>query len=141
MSRTWPLDFAANLPIPLYFAVPIVKDGGYWGVAVSLLFLGFAGHLACYYSPFFTKRILIGGAIVGTFQFWPLPQIIAGAIGLAVAGINFEEALSHTTPVAEWQGFMATFITGGLLMTAAAIFGALFVAISEVWMGPEQTRA
>ncbi len=135
----WLLVFAANLPIPLYFAVPIVKDGGYWGTAVSLLILWFAGQLACYHSPFFTKRILIGGAIVGAFQFWPLPQIMAGAIGLAVAGINFEEALSDTTPVSEWQGFIATFVTGGLLMTAATIMGAFVVAICEVVMGPQQT--
>ncbi|MDZ4687272.1 MAG: hypothetical protein SH850_19525 [Planctomycetaceae bacterium] len=134
----WLLVFLGNLPVPLFLATEVVKNGGYWGVIASLVLLWLAGHLACRRSNLFAKRIVIGGAIVGASQLWPLPQLMAGLFGLAAAGFDPGDIPINTATPSEWQGFVATFVTGGLLMAAAATIGMLVVAIGAAAKGPQQ---
>lgn len=128
----WLLVFLGNLPVPLFLAIGAVRNGGYLGMAASLFLFWLVGYRACSQSPFFAKRIVIGGAIVGMFQVWPLPQLLAGITGLALAEADQEEYFTNTLAISEWQGFLATSITGGLLMSAAVVIGVIATGIAKL---------
>ncbi len=120
----WLGVFAANLILPLFFAWSITRDAGRIGMLGAVLGLLATGALAGLARCRVGIALVVGGVPVALSQLVGAPQIYAGSRGLLVAEAMGQ--MGKTRPgdpvgdmTSELGGFIATVVTGGILMGAA----------------------
>jgi hypothetical protein len=89
---------------------------------VGLIWL--LGHVACRTNPRAVSVVIPGALVVAASQFFPVAHFVAGMIALRAASFG---AMVPGDPLPEVHGtlvgFTATIVTGGLLVSAAAVLG------------------
>lgn len=116
----WLLLFAANLPLPLAFALEVTWEGGAIGMCAALVLLWWCGHVLAPGVPKLCGTLAVGGTLTALAQFVVLGHVVAGFVALFVV-----EALSpgEAGPWSEAQGFFITVLTAGVLFLAALAMG------------------
>jgi hypothetical protein len=99
------------------------SPGGQVGMSCAIAAFWALGQLACAWSERLARGLVIGAALVGSFQVIPILQIYAGATALQF----WLRSGFPVPPLSEWDGFIVTAITGGELLTAAGICGLAIV--------------
>jgi hypothetical protein len=119
----WAWVFIVNLPVALFFGTLVTTAIGAAGMWLGVAVLFLIGRRACFVARESVLTVVYGGWILAAFQFIPVGQIAAGIMGVgAVQGMglaNPEMGPIHTA----LGGFLATIITGSLLLLAAAALG------------------
>jgi hypothetical protein len=127
----WVLVFLGNLIVPLLCGWQMTGSGGHVGIVLAIVPMWCLGHYVV--DSYRTVRgpLLAGGLCVGLSQVVPVIQVIAGLVGVGIASRMFHDAppgqdpdigLTHLT---EPGAFVATLVTGALLLVAAAVLGLL----------------
>ena len=127
----WTLVFVANLLVPLMLGWSTTRNHGRVAMFVAIVMLWFVGDNAGKKGRTLGSGLLVGGVVVGLSQIYPFLQLIAGLIALTVAK-QLGQANEEFDVTSELGGFIATTVTGGLLMAAALIiygFSYLFFII------------
>jgi len=141
----WLIVFLANLPIPLMLGWIFTEKQGRIGMALAIVLWWLMGHLVCRLSRGFDLALVTGGMLVGLTQFFPFLHLKAGAWSLFVGSKLGQVAafpLGHDSPgdftvLTELGGFIATTLTGGILIAVALACGAVLRAITP---GPSRTH-
>jgi hypothetical protein len=123
----WLFVFATNLAVPLLFSSSVTQAHGSLGMVFAILALLTLGGFLCTYHRELSRALLIGGVLIAMTQLIPIPQILAGWIGLAIGNAlglaEFSRGDQPARLTSEFGGFVVTLITGGILITAAACIG------------------
>lgn len=128
----WALAVAANLPIPLLFGLAAVAKGGLFGMCAGIGAFWLAGAVVMARVPRMRRPLVYGGCIFALSQFFPVAQLVAGAVSLELFGGTHE-------PMSEPAAFLATVVTGGQLLLVVLIGGLFFRAIVGPAQPPQQT--
>jgi hypothetical protein len=124
----WLLLFAANLPLPLAFALDVTREGGAFGMCAALALLWWCGHVLAPRVPKLCGTLAVGGTLTALGQFVVLGHVVAGFVALFVV-----ESLSpgESGTLSEVQGFFITVLTAG-----AVLLGALSLGSAVLWFDP-----
>jgi hypothetical protein len=123
----WAFVLAINMAVPLLFSGSVTEQHGKLGMGVALLSFLVCGCYLCAYHRKLALALLVGGVLVALTQLFPILQILAGLIGMAVGqslgqtSSGADEATPHLR--SEVGGFVVTLVTGGILIGAAACSG------------------
>lgn len=135
----WGVVFAGNLLIPLLVGWGVTQDGGRWGMLAAVALLFVVGCWLCAAVPRVARALLVGSVAVGLTQAIPVLQLMAGIAALGLVellrldtGFNDAAPRPHTM-TNELSGFVATLVTGGLLMTAALVAGLAIRGLLSKW--------
>ena len=124
---TWIFVFAINMAVPLLFSASMTEEHGKLGMAVALGAFLTCGCFLCAFHRELARALIIGGVVVALTQIIPMLQFIAGSIGMAVGlglGVaDFGGDERGPSLTSEFGGFVVTLVTGGILITAAAVSG------------------
>lgn len=125
----WMIVYPANLVVPYLFAEVVIRGEAYAGMAFGML-TGFVFGLSlCLANPRFASAVVSGGIVVGFLQFFPVLHFLAGMVANWVV-----RAIGQGAPAADGEilmtttvggGFVATLVTGGLLLLASFVIGLL----------------
>lgn len=123
----WAVVFSCNMIVPLLFGWDLTRDAGRGGLfAAGALLLG-GGLWLCRAWPTLGGPLVAGAVLVSLTQLLPILQIIAGLMGLRLA-----RAFGQAVSLGEFDfdritgglgGFVATLVTGGLLIGVSAAIG------------------
>ncbi len=116
----WIGVYAVNLILPVYLGLMRTREGGRVGMMVGIITVFALGCRACFVYREAMLTVAYGGWIVAASQFVPFLHIWAGLIGVDVAVAMTRETGDLSTAIG---GFLATLLTGGILIAFAAVFG------------------
>ncbi len=122
----WAVVFAANLVTPIFFSWYITSEHGRVGMLAAIGLLWLLGHYGCGKSQDHSRTLIVGGACVALSQFFPLLQMFAGLASLSVVNVLGQMPTvgeMPSTPPTELGGFLATTLTGCLLIAVAWLVG------------------
>lgn len=124
----WFALFAANLPLPLFFALDVTREGGAIGMCAALALLWWCGHVLAPRVPKLSGVIAVGGVLLAFGQFVLVGHIIAGLAALFVV-----ESLSpgEAGALSEVQGFFVTILTASELLLAALALGTVVLGFDQ----------
>ncbi|WP_165246417.1 hypothetical protein [Paludisphaera soli] len=123
--RAWTDVNAVNLPVPLWMGWIMGSDSGRVGMVLGVVVVYLIGRRICFTSPQEMRTVTRGGWLVAALQFFPIPQMVAGTIGVElVRGFALAQPGELGTVDTLLGGFLATLTTGGILVVVAAAFGA-----------------
>ena len=125
----WIGVYAVNLILPVWLGLMRTRDGGRIGMLLGIIAVFALGCRLCFVSREPVLTVVYGGWIVAASQFAPFLQILAGLIGVGAARAMSRETGNVDTVLG---GFIATSLTGGILIAVAAAFG--LVIRSIVWV-------
>lgn len=138
----WVLVFLGNLFIPLLLGWDMTTPRGRVGMGLGILVLCLLGIVACARSVLVGRMLIVGGAVVALSQFLPIPQIIAGSIGMNTGvAVGLVRALPERQNEPEdvsnvAGGLVVTLMSGGLLMAAAIVLGFMArIVTPDRWWG------
>lgn len=134
----WTILFPINMIVPLAFSGMEARKNqdAIRGMGYACLLLYGLGLVFCARSRFVSRALCFGGLICALSNFFPILQFVCGSIGLEIA--RYFGLLTHNPEMIEGQdlgydqlttsagGFVATFITGGLVIFVALAIGAMF---------------
>lgn len=132
----WVGVYLPNLIIPVYFARMICNEPAMVGMVFGVLVVFGVGCRACFRSRRLMLAIIYGGWVVGASQFLPMLQMFAGSFavgGVAALGLTTSGRAEDVNTAA--GGFVATLITGALLLAVAASFGLILGWVGGVFFG------
>lgn len=115
---------AANLVVPGILGIMLTDDRGRIGMALGVGAVLAFGYRVCFIFRVVVRTIAYGGWLIAVTQCIPIVQIIAGSIGVETArefGLASGGAFGPINTVV--GGFVATLITGGLLLALAFAIG------------------
>jgi len=122
----WTWVYIVNLPVALFLGALVTTANGAVGMWLGVLALFLVGRRACFVARESMLTVVYGGWVVAAFQFFPMGQIAAGLVGVGVAQGSMGLAHHDLGPIdTALGGFMATIVTGLLLIFAAAVLGLL----------------
>ncbi|WP_435018438.1 hypothetical protein TA3x_000412 [Tundrisphaera sp. TA3] len=132
MIVAWIAVFCANLPVPLFLAAGLTQKAGKGGMILAILLMLALGAMAVSASRKGGWAVVIGGWIVAVSQLMPVLHIIAGSMGMSAAlgGTKAYSAGLDDEP----GGFIATIVTGGILITIALAIGAVLLLVRAAFM-------
>lgn len=124
----WFALFAANLPLPLFFALDVTREGGAIGMCAALVLLWWCGHVVAPRVPKLSGTVAVGGVLLAFGQFVLIGHIVAGLAALFVV-----ESLSpgEAGALSEVQGFFVTVLTAGELLLAALALGTVILGFDQ----------
>jgi hypothetical protein len=130
LQMKWLIVFLLNLPVVLFCAMVCVSGAATLGVATAVPMVAILGWTCCLWFPQTMRQIVIGGSATAIFQFFPLPQMLAGSIALEVCEQMGLAGSYDTGPIESFSGgFLATIITAVCLLT----IGPLIVTFFSLW--------
>ncbi len=141
----WAGVYALNLIVPLPLGWTMTDAAGRVGMVLAVLTMLATGGYACLGSRKAGVTLLVGGGILAVCQFFPFPQILAGMIGIAAAramGLT-TGGEGHGMEVVNsvLGGFVATTLTGGILIVAALSMGIILVGIRDSFTDATDVRS
>ena len=122
----WILVYTVNLGIPVLWGLMVTREGGRVGMVIGIIVVFAIGCRVCFVSRRAMLTVVYGGWIVALSQAFPALQIIAGIIGLSAVRVTTSEERDVSTILG---GFIATLITGCVLITIATALGAVIQRI------------
>ncbi|WP_435015733.1 hypothetical protein TA3x_003284 [Tundrisphaera sp. TA3] len=137
LSLDWVFIYLLNLPVCLILGGFTTMTGGWPGMLTGILLLFALGFYSCRMSYPLGLAFIKGGFLLGLAQILPMAQLLAGSMGLGLAG-EFE-AMSGSPLRHEYElrsfasGLIATLGTGGLLMMLALVFGLIHRLMVPDW--------
>jgi hypothetical protein len=141
----WTLVFAGNLVVPLLFGWDMTEGAGRVGMALAVPLLWLAGLLGAGRSARCRPAAIAGGICVGLSQVFPLLHFATGVVSLGVTkqllwGPPILGEVGGPRLASVSEGFLATLLTGGLLLVAAASCGLVAVTVLRAigWMKAEE---
>lgn len=129
----WPVVFLLNMIVPTLFGWQITREGGRLGMSAATALLLISGWWVCFIQPSNGRMLVLGAAILSLSQLFPVIQMVAGMVALAMCGFGINEDDGAMRPVSEAGGFLITLIVGGILICLAAIVG-----LCLGWLLPQQ---
>jgi len=132
---SWTIVYVLNLIIPVLFAVSVVSGWGWLGVVLAVFTYWILGVYVCKASKSITQALLVGGFFVGFSQFSPLLHYCAGSIALNLEARSWlhtptDSPIDMRYHIGGSSGaFLATAITGGILIGVALFLGFLFYGL------------
>jgi hypothetical protein len=138
----WLVVYVVNLIVPLILAVSATNQSGKVGMGLGILLVFALGCRLCFVSRRAVLTVVYGGWVVAAAQLFPLLQICAG-----IAGIRVASALSGWSMHREEKGdsvlggFLATVVTGALLLTVATVLGRIIQGLIAVKSGSVAIRS
>ncbi len=122
----WSCVYAVNLIGPVYWGSMVTRDGGRVGMLIGIIVVFVLGWRVCYVSRSTVLTVVYGGWIVAASQFLPILHLFAGGIGIAAAEPMSGGDGNLNTVLG---GFIATLVTGCILIALAAAFGVIIQGI------------
>ena len=123
-SLAWTGILAFNVPLPLFLATTLIRNGGVGGLVAGILVYWAAGLALGLLLPRLGEALATGGIVVAALQPAFFLHLAAGFFGLNTW------SLMRSGPVfgepglwAEVDGFAVTLLTGQPLLLAAWVFG------------------
>lgn len=125
--------FVFNSFVPFFFVRVLTAQSGRIGMLTAILTLFCVGWCLCAFCPRIARRINAGAALTAVSQCVPLIHISLGlwacerfgqvqpSLKVALHGRHME-----VTSMSELGGFLVTMIMGGVLISAAGLFGTWF---------------
>lgn len=128
MQWGWFALFAANLPLPLFFALDVTREGGAFGMCAALVLLWWCGHVLAPRVPKLSGTVAVGGVLLAFGQFVLVGHIIAGLAAMFVV-----ESLSpgEAGALSEVQGFFVTVLTAGELLVVSLALGSVILGFDQ----------
>lgn len=84
----WPLICLGNMLMPFTFAAALMNEQrGQIGAALAAAMLLIAGWVLCWLRPVWVRTVMVGAVVTGLSQIFPILQMIAGIIAIAVAAL------------------------------------------------------
>ena len=124
----WVSVFLFNLAVPFFLGWSMTGTHGRIGLSLAVILLLTSGCWVCTVAPKLGKALIVGGVVVGLAQLFPVLQIFAGMASLAVGEVlGLVDAGGEVSPPgvrSEFGGFIATIMTGGILMAVSVGIGA-----------------
>lgn len=127
----WGTVFAFNMALPLLIGWQMTEEHGRLGLLAAVAILFVLGCCLCASDRRFAIILIVGAVFVGLSQVIPILQAVAGVIGLVmgqvVGGVEPHKSVDVTfrEVINDLGGFVAMFVTGGILMGASAACGVL----------------
>ncbi len=128
----WTLVLLVNVIVPIALASTIINSNSKLGMIVAILCFLFAGGMIGIRSQRLRRILIRGGIATALTQFFPVAQMIAGSIGLAVC-----RRLSLATDATDDEivgrldhfagGFVCTMVTGGVITAFALVTGVILL--------------
>ncbi len=111
--------------MPLQFAWSITRQSGRAGMLAGILCYFGAGCLVALKSRRVLMTVVYGGWVVAASQAVPFLQMISGIFGVTAAGAVGQSSKPGIEGDlnGEAGGFIATVVTGGILLVAALVLG------------------
>ena len=134
MIVVWVAVYSSNLLVPLFISSFVTDKAGKFGMTIAIFLVLGLGCLVVPRHRHAGKAVITGGCFTAVFQFLPALPLFAGTIGVAVAR-NMGQTIGHEQIASEFGGFVATVVTGGILITMALTMGAMVVGISAWFEG------
>jgi hypothetical protein len=126
---TWVVVYVTNSIVPLYLGLMLTANAGRLGMFFALGLLLALVYRVISISSRVEVAFEVGGWVVAVSQFFPLLQVIAGGIGMVVTR-TMGQATDGYRPLiyvqSELGGFVATILTGSILISVALSIGLLF---------------
>jgi hypothetical protein len=120
----WVLVFVSNLYIPLWLGWEFTELGGRSGMLAGIAALFVGSQTVIWLREWVWRFLLPGGVIVSLTQCFPVLQCLAGFASLTLLGV--------TGRLTESDAFLATMLTGGILMLAALAIGWCARALADL---------
>ncbi|AMV40131.1 hypothetical protein [Planctomyces sp. SH-PL62] len=118
--EAWCAVFMTNLVVPLGFGMSTTNLSGKIGMLGGILVLFGLGWRTCSNLPGARSALIYGGWIVAAAQLFPIVHLTAGMMGVAAARAAQREFIPIITMLG---GFLATVVTGGILISLAFVIG------------------
>jgi hypothetical protein len=122
----WIWVYTVNLGIPVMLGSMFTCEGGRVGMVIGIIVVFAIGCRVCFVSRRTVLMVVYGGWIVALSQAVPALHIIAGTIGLSAVRVTTGEERDLSTILG---GFIATLITGCVLISVATALGAVVQGI------------
>ncbi len=130
----WAFVLALNLIVPLFFGWALTQGYARAGLVAAIGCFWIAGHYFCRRGRAAAYSLVVGGALFAVTQFFPFPQIVAGMIAVAIAqhfeSLFFEAGDGLPNLTSAIGGFLATFVTGSILVSLALLIGAVIYSLT-----------
>ena len=131
----WRCVYVANLIFPLLMGWMATREGGGIGMFIGIVAVFALGHRLCFIARRAMLAVVYGGWVVALFQLAPILHIFAGIVGVWVAH-GFEDVTKRDQVNTVLGGFLATIVTGGILIVVATALGLVIQWImSRYWGG------
>ena len=117
----WTVVYIVNLFLPVFLGLSATREGGKFGMLLGVILYFTLGCYLCYVAREVVRTLVYGGWVVAVAQCFLFPHMIVGLFGVSSAGALGQAADLDVT--SEPGGFIATLVTGGILLAAAAVFG------------------
>jgi hypothetical protein len=116
--------FVGNLPVPVVLAEVFGRRAEFQaGMVAAILTALVLGHCAIAFLRPLRAVLVCGGVGVGLLQMLFVPHVFAGVVAIRIV-----DTIVH--PTSDFGiGFWLTLGTGGVLITAALIFGSPFAGL------------
>lgn len=133
----WAAVFCLNLIVPLMYGWDLLIGRSALGMLTALTVMFSTVFVVGKFSSDARKMAISGGCIIALTQMAPILQMSAGLIGIGVT----ERLLSAPTPpiASVASGFVVTAVTGGVLILAAGLAGAICLGIQNAVQGRRKT--
>ena len=115
----WCVLFGFNLIVPGFLGWVMTSAHGRLGMLVAIALLLVIGLYTCSFGRKVAHSLNLGAAVVATTQVFPVLQMVAGLIGFAASGFLGQVVYDEFHPpevISNLGGFVATLVTGGILM-------------------------
>lgn len=132
----WVFVYILNLIVPLFLAMFVTDKAGKLGMTAAIVALLGLGCLVVPRCRHAGKAVVIGGGFTALLQFFPPLPMLAGTIGVAVAR-DMGQTLGGDQIASEFGGFVATVVTGGVLIAVALVIGWTVQGVSA-WIAGER---
>lgn len=134
----WSWVYVANLPFPAFMGAWLSYGWGLLGMAAGVALLHEAGRRACHVYPWAVQTVSRGGVVVAFCQFFPIPQLLAGAAGVGAACFLLQWDSAATLRLDPATALLATIFTGLILIACAGVLGLIGRTITYLvqWLSP-----
>ncbi|WP_165068812.1 hypothetical protein [Paludisphaera rhizosphaerae] len=129
----WLMVSSANLIVPGVLGFLVSSNGGRVGMLLGVLIAFAVGSFVCFVAPERTGVIIDGGWVVAILQLLPLPQMLAGGMGLGVAGLLGLAQLEGRPSIDSLLGgLISTLATALILVAFAGLFGVILLGFGRL---------
>lgn len=145
LASSWTFVFAANLPLPILFASSMAKGAAVAGVIAVSCSFWLLGLYCSYQAPGLLRIFSRGGIAVAVSQLVPILHVFAGAAAFeivrAISGRRPDDNLPLLNIEQFWEGALTTLVSGGILLIAAGLCGAVITLGIRAWKASSRQRS
>lgn len=139
LAGLWTWVYIANLPFPAFMGSFICYGTGLLGMVAGAALLYGEGRRSCGRHPWAVGTVCYGGVFVAIAQLVPIFHMLAGMLGVGVAGYLTRQEVRGGSNLGPTGALIATVVTGLLLIAWALVAGLIIRAAihAAVWIHRE----